>query len=172
MMREPSSGQSSSRERVCALNSLGSSGRERQYSARVSQSIPHRFVLDRGTVRPDVVAQVFFVVYEQRGVRIEGPLQAAEGHPLVQSVQLMERIWLVKRPHLEFFADVREGLQPLLGPDQDARVPVLAPDAPDGDVRRMPHEVRALVAALQGGAVEVPDRLLEYSLAFEVLNDH
>src|SRR3712207_951587 len=59
---------------------------QRQYRVYVSQSVPHRFVLDRGTVRPDVVAQVFFVVYEQRGVRIEGPLQAAEGYPLVQSV--------------------------------------------------------------------------------------
>src|SRR5918993_133986 len=54
--------------------------------AHVLQSVPHRFVFDRGTVRPGVVAQVLFVVYKQRGVRIEGPLQAAEGHPLVQSV--------------------------------------------------------------------------------------
>src|SRR3712207_2057732 len=57
-----------------------------QYPACVLQSVPHRLVLDRGAVRPGVVAQVFFVVYEQRGVRIKGPLQAAEGHPFVQSV--------------------------------------------------------------------------------------
>ena len=59
---------------------------QRQSLSRVVQSVPHRFVFDRGTVRPGVVVQVLFVVYEQRGVRIEGPLQAAEGHPLVQSV--------------------------------------------------------------------------------------
>jgi hypothetical protein len=58
----------------------------RQSLSRVVQSVPHRFVFDRGTVRPGVVAQVLFVVYKQRGVRIEGPLQAAEGHPFVQSV--------------------------------------------------------------------------------------
>src|SRR5215203_6435221 len=59
---------------------------QRQSLARVVQSVPHRFVFDRGAVRPGVVAQVFFVVYKQRGVWIEGPLQAAEGHPFVQSV--------------------------------------------------------------------------------------
>src|SRR5215203_5770601 len=83
----------------------------------------------------------------------------------------MERIWLVKRPHLEFSAHAREGLQALLGPDQNARVAVGAPDAPHGDVRRVAHEVRALVAALEGRAVEVPDRLLEDRLPSFVLDD-
>src|SRR5919199_1642005 len=129
------------RSQLCGLLGQG------EYLACFLQSVPHRFMLGRGTVRPRVVAQVLFVVYEQRGVRIEGPLQAAEGHPLVQSVQLMERIRLVKRPHLEFFADVREGFEALLSPDQDARVPVLATDAPHRDIRRVPHKVRAFVAA-------------------------
>src|SRR5918994_455319 len=65
---------------------------------------------------------------------------------------------------------MREGLETLLGPDQDTRVPVGAPDAPYGDVGRVPHEVRALVAALEGGAVEVPDRLLEDGLPLFVLD--
>src|SRR5215211_6435948 len=65
---------------------LGGLAGQRQSLSRVVQSVPHRIVFDRGTVRPGVVAQVLFVVYKQRGVRIEGPLQAAEGHPFVQSV--------------------------------------------------------------------------------------
>src|SRR5918997_2373110 len=65
---------------------------------------------------------------------------------------------------------MREGLETLLGPDQDTRVPVGAPDAPHGDVGRVPHEVRAFVAALEGGAVEVPDRLLEDGLPLFVLD--
>src|SRR5215210_494813 len=65
---------------------LGGLAGQRQSLARVVQSVPHRFVFDRGTVRPGVVAQVLFVVYKQRCIRIEGPLEAAEGHPLVQSV--------------------------------------------------------------------------------------
>src|SRR3712207_1230867 len=65
---------------------------------------------------------------------------------------------------------MRPGGEPFFGPDQDARVPVGAPDAPHGDVRGVAHEVRALVAALQCGAVEVPDRLLEDRLATPVLD--
>src|SRR5919112_1632504 len=53
-------------------------------------------LLDRGTGCPGVVAQVFFVVYEQRRVRIEGPLETAEGHPFVQSVKLIQSLRLVK----------------------------------------------------------------------------
>ena len=60
--------------------------RQRQPLSCVVQSVPHRFVFDRGAVRPGVVAQVLLVVYKERSVRIEGPLKAAEGHPLVQSV--------------------------------------------------------------------------------------
>ena len=69
---------------------------QRQSLSRVVQSVPHRFVFDRGTVRPGIVAQVLFVVYEQRRVRIEGPLETAEGHPFVQSVKLIQSLRLVK----------------------------------------------------------------------------
>src|SRR3712207_4374844 len=83
--RAPSSGESSSRARVSALSCVGSSGRGSLFLAS-SNLVPHGFVLDRGSVRPGVVVQVLFVVYEQRGIGVEGPLQAIEGHPLVQSV--------------------------------------------------------------------------------------
>jgi hypothetical protein len=39
------------------------------------------------------------------------------------------------------------------------------------NVRRVSHEVRALIAALEGHVVEVPDRLLEDGLAALVLDD-
>src|SRR5688572_26005316 len=83
--RAPSSGESSSRARVWVLSCVGSSGRGSLFLAS-SNLVPHRFVLDRGSVRPGVVVQVLLVVYEQRGFGIEGPLQALEGNPLVQSV--------------------------------------------------------------------------------------
>src|SRR3712207_9219908 len=73
--RAPSSGESSSRARVSVLSCVGSSGRGSLFLA-FSNLVPHRFVLDRGSVRPGVVVQVLLVVYEQRGFGIEGPLQA------------------------------------------------------------------------------------------------
>src|SRR5215217_1057951 len=69
---------------------LGGFAGQRQSLACVVQSVPHRFMFDRGTVRPGVIAQVLFVVYKQRCVRIEGPLEAAEGHPFIQSLRLVK----------------------------------------------------------------------------------
>src|SRR5215204_121878 len=60
--------------------------RQRQPRSCVVQSVPHRFVFDRGAVRPGVVVQVLLVVYKQRGVGVEGPLETIESHPLVQAV--------------------------------------------------------------------------------------
>src|SRR5829696_7851358 len=50
------------------------------------QLVPHRFVFHRSAVRPCVIVQVFLVIYKQRGVWVEGPLETTEGHPLVQAV--------------------------------------------------------------------------------------
>ena len=126
------------------LNSAGSPGREQSLS-RVVQSVPHRFVFDRGTVRPGVVAQVLFVVYEQRRVRIEGPLE--EGHPFVQSVRASKPAACQVNGWTIFRARARKP-QALLAPDQDLGMPSTL-DAPHGDVRRVAHEVGALVAAFE-----------------------
>src|ERR671933_1293500 len=64
-----------------------------------------------------------------------------------------------------------ECCKPLVAPDDDAGVPIGAPDAPDRDIRRVTYEVCTLVAALQGGPVKVPDRLLYKHLSVEVLYD-
>src|SRR5215213_989883 len=72
--RPPSSGESSSRARIPAFSFVGSSGTERHFYIAF-QLVPHRFVLHRGAVRPGVIVQVFLVVYKQRGVRVEGPLE-------------------------------------------------------------------------------------------------
>src|SRR5215204_1019522 len=73
---------------------------------------------------------------------------------------------------MQFFSNKLERGLPLLGTNDHRRVPVRASDAPHGDVGGVAHEVRALVATLQGCAVEVPYRLLEDRLAVEVLHDH
>src|SRR5215210_3619933 len=73
---------------------------------------------------------------------------------------------------MQFFSNKLESRLPLLGTNDHRRVPVRASDAPHGDVGGVAHEVRALVATLQGGPVEVPYRLLEDRLAVEVLHDH
>src|SRR5829696_5950172 len=79
---------------------------------------------------------------------------------------------LVKGTKLQSIPDAVEGGEALVGSDEHAGVTVGAPDAPDGDVRRVPHKVRALVAALQGSPVEVAYRLLEDRGSVEVLDDH
>src|SRR5215208_3357519 len=79
---------------------------------------------------------------------------------------------LVKGSKLQSISDAVEGGQAIFAPEEHTGVTVRAPDAPYGDVGGVPHEVRALVATLEGRTVEVPYRLLEDRHAFEILDDH
>src|SRR5215208_3445441 len=79
---------------------------------------------------------------------------------------------LVKGTELEPVPDAIEGGQAFFAAEEYAGVTVRAPYAPYGDVGRVAHEVRALVATLQSSPMEVAYRLLEDRRAFEVLDDH
>lgn len=57
-----------------------------QLFAYVRQLVPDCFVFGRGAIRPGVVFQMLFEVYEHRGFRVEGSLQTVERNPLVQTV--------------------------------------------------------------------------------------
>src|SRR5919199_2510152 len=142
-------------ERTRFSPQLGGLVGQGEFCTWIFQLVPHSIVFDRRPIRPRIVLQMLLEVYEQGSIGIESPLQAIERDPLVQGVKLIQSLRLVKLPQLQPRAHVLERRESLFASDEDTRVPIGAPDAPDGNVRRVPYEVRAFVAALQSGPVEV-----------------
>src|ERR687886_342935 len=159
-------------ERTRFSPQLGGLVGQGEFCTWIFQLVPHSIVFDRRPIRPGIVLQVLLEVYEQGSLGIKSPLQAIERDPLVQGVKLIQSLRLVKLPQLQLRAYVLESRQPFLRTDEDAGVSIVTADASDRDVRRVPHKVRAFVAALQSGAVEVPNRLFDDRLPIEVLHDH
>src|SRR4029453_7403874 len=86
-------------------------------------------------------------------------------------IELLQRLWPFQVAQLQPVLGVGDGGLARLTAHQHAGPAVVAADAADREVGRPAEEVGALVAALQGSAVEVPDRFGDQRLALVVLDD-
>src|ERR1700722_5116386 len=115
---------------------------------------------------------MLLVVDEQRSIRIELPLKAADGYPFVELVELDQSSGVVELAEIQSCACSLDRHPAGLGADQHARPPRHGTHAPDGKVRTPAEEVRAFVASLERSPVEVLDRLVDSYFPVAVLDDH
>src|SRR5262249_43144898 len=160
------SGDCSSSVRIFFFSASGSGRMGRSGPATL---IPHRIAADGGAIGLGVVFEVLREVDEEGSFGVEGAFEGFEGALLVEGVELFEGLRAVELADVEAVAGAVEGRVAGFGPDEDAGVAVGTADAADGDVGGVAEEVGALVAALEGGTVEIADWLLDEGTSLAVV---